>query len=397
MLPRKPNSYSGLRRTGKPRIRAANLYSVPCKPECFDFLRVEEVKRRLEITTRSGSGALIKMTKEQISAEMEAGSNDAAEKAHIPGLTGDEFDHILEIITEPSKVVSVERGREIVLTRDGGVLKYTGHMLCAGAILSKEQGVSVGERIIGLDTMELGHADYSFKPCKAIAFDEAQHMENAQMVSIIPLFYGAMPNLGTYYRTLGGSWPAPTDLLKEGKIKESRETQEHAAADLKRDIIYLAKIMDQSGSDGLNLDTTAAAGDAEFYATLNAVEQVKKGTNLAVEVGMATEMILGMHCELEYQGTLLAGLWPHQQGKLIEKAGASIFGPVVNTKTTKSFPWNLARAVTFIKAVTKSAQIPVHCNMGTGVCGVPMTEIPPVDAVTRAAKAMVEITDIDGI
>ena len=351
----------------------------------------------MEIATRTGSGALVKMTKEQIKTEIEAGSNDAAEKAHVPALTSDELDHILDIMTESGKIVSVERGKEIVLSRDGGVLKYTGCTRYAGAPLSKEQAISIGERIIGLDTMELGHADYSIKPCKAIALDEAHHMENAQMVSIIPLFYGAMPNLGTYYRSLGGPWPAPTDLLKEGKIKESRETQEHAADDLQRDIIYLAKIMNQSGADGFNFDTTAAAGDADFYATLNAIEQVKKETSLAVQVGMAGEMIMGMHCELDYQGTRLAGLWPHQQGRLVEKAGASMFGPVVNTKTTKSFPWNLGRAVTFIKAVTKAVQIPIHCNMGMGVCGVPMTEITPVDAVTRAAKAMVEIADIDGI
>ena len=351
----------------------------------------------MEIATRNGSGVLIKMTKEQIKADLEAGSNDAAGKAHIPALTGDELDRLLEIMMEPTKTVSVERGKEIVLTRDGGVLKYTGCTRYAGSPLSKEQGISIGERIIGLDTMELGHADYSIKPCKAIALDEAHHMENAQMMSIIPLFYGAMPNLGTYYHSLGGPWPAPTDLLKEGKIKESRETQEHAAEDLQRDIIYLANIMDRSGADGFNFDTTAAAGDADFYATLNAIEQLRQETGLAVQVGMAGEMILGMHCELDYQGTRLAGLWPHQQGKLVEKAGASIFGPVVNTKTTKSFPWNLGRAVTFIKAVTKAVEIPIHCNMGMGVCGVPMTEVTPVDAVTRAAKAMVEIADIDGI
>jgi len=124
---------------------------------------------------------------------------------------------------------------------------------------------------------------------------------------------------------------------------------------------------------------------------------VRKETSLPVEVGMAGEMILGMHCELEYQGQRLAGLWPHEQGKLLEKAGASIFGPVVNTRTTKSFPWNLGRALTFIKAVRKAVQIPIHVNMGMGVCGIPMTEITPVDAVTRAAKAMITITGIDGI
>lgn len=56
------------------------------------------------------------MTKEHIRTEMEAGSNDAVEKARIPGLTSDELEHILEIITDPSKIVSVERGKEIVLT-----------------------------------------------------------------------------------------------------------------------------------------------------------------------------------------------------------------------------------------------------------------------------------------
>jgi len=351
----------------------------------------------LEYVTRTGSGPIIKMTKEQIRAELEAGSRDAAEKAHVPELTSDELERVLEIILEPTRIVGLERGREIVLSRDGGVLKYTGCSRYAGIPLSKEQGIIVGERIIGLDTMELGHADYSFKPCKAIAYDEAHHMENAQMMSTIPLFYGAMPNLGTYYQSLGGKWPTPTELLKQGKIKESREAQESAAEDLLRDIMYIARIMYKSGADGLNMDTTAAAGDAEFYASLKAVEQIKKETDLAVEVGMASETILGMHCELEYEGKRLAGLWPHEQGKLIEKAGASIFGPVVNTKPTKSFPWNLARSLAVVKAVRQTVHIPIHVNMGMGVCGVPMTEIPPVDAVTRAAKAMITLTDIDGI
>jgi dimethylamine--corrinoid protein Co-methyltransferase len=355
------------------------------------------VKKSLEYVTRSGSGPIIKMTKEQIKTELEAGNTEAAEKGHVAELSSGELETVLDIMLEPSKIVAVERGKEIVMSRDGGVLKYTGCTRYAGAPISKEQGIIVGERIIGLDTMELGHADYSFKPCRPIAFDEAHHMENAQMLTIVPLFYGAMPNLGVYYQSLGGKWPTPTELLKEGKIKESRETQERAAEDLTKDIMYLAKIMDQSGADGLNIDTTAAAGDAEFYGTLKAIEQIKKETSLAVEVGMASETIIGMHVGLEYDGKRLAGLWPHEQGKLIEKAGASIFGPVVNTRPTKSFPWNLARSLALVKAVSQSVRIPIHVNMGMGVCGVPMTDITPVDAVTRAAKSMITIADVDGI
>ena len=35
--------------------------------------------------------------------------------------------------------------------------------------------------------------------------------------------------------------------------------------------------------------------------------------------------------------------------------------------------------------------------MGMGVGGIPMLETPPIDAVTRASKAMVEIAGVDGI
>jgi dimethylamine--corrinoid protein Co-methyltransferase len=90
-------------------------------------------------------------------------------------------------------------------------------------------------------------------------------------------------------------------------------------------------------------------------------------------------------------------MYPHQQVKVVEKAGATIFGPVVNTNTSKSFPWNLARAVTFVKACTEAASIPIHVNVGMGVGGIPVFETPPIDAVTRASKAMVEIGRVDGL
>jgi dimethylamine--corrinoid protein Co-methyltransferase len=61
-------------------------------------------------------------------------------------------------------------------------------------------------------------------------------------------------------------------------------------------------------------------------------------------------------------------------------------------------PWNLARAVTFVKeTVGRGQHIPVHPNVGMGVCGVPMFEVPPVDAVTRASKSLVQIGKADGL
>jgi dimethylamine---corrinoid protein Co-methyltransferase len=89
---------------------------------------------------------------------------------------------------------------------------------------------------------------------------------------------------------------------------------------------------------------------------------------------MSSEMVLGFHGELEYDGVRLAGLWPHQQLELCEKAGASIFGPVVQHQHAKTCPGTSARSLTFVKACTEIAKIPVHPNVGMGVGGVPMFE-----------------------
>ena len=83
--------------------------------------------------------------------------------------------------------------------------------------------------------------------------------------------------------------------------------------------------------------------------------------------------------------------------ELAQKAGATIFGPVVNMKSTRSCPWNLSRAITFIKACCEKADLPIHANMGMGVGGVPLTNHPPVDITSRASKAMVEICRLDGL
>jgi dimethylamine--corrinoid protein Co-methyltransferase len=112
---------------------------------------------------------------------------------------------------------------------------------------------------------------------------------------------------------------------------------------------------------------------------------------------MAGEFVLGTHGELSHFDRRLAGLFPHQQLKIAEKSGTSIFGPVVNTVTNKTIPWNLSRAITMIKACVEIADIPVHANMGMGVGGLPVCETLPVDMVSVASKAMVEITRLDGL
>ena len=187
-------------------------------------------------------------------------------------------------------------------------------------------------------------------------------------------------------------------LLGRGKIKEAQESYERAVEDAVKDIVFVASAMFESGADGINLDTVGAAGDADFLAGLKASEILKeKYPDICIELGMAGEYVLGLHAELEYKGQRLAGMYPQDQVRMAEEAGVTLFGPVVNVKTNRSSPWNLARVITFVKACCDVAQIPIHANMGMGVGGVPVTNHPPVDITTRASAAMVEICRLDGL
>lgn len=348
--------------------------------------------------TRRGDGALIEMSPEEIMSDLEAGTADAADRGKIPPLSKEELEKLRDIFCDPAKFVSVEPGKEVPLTHDIGTLRVMGDQGNSGVgiPLSRVQGIQVHERALCADTMELGHIDYSFKPVKPVIAMEQQEMENAQLSSVVPLFYGAMPNLGMYYEP-DGPFGNPSDLLPAGKIKEAYKAQEGAVEHATRDMIFVSEKLAGVGCDGINIDTTGAAGDTDFKATLHAVEHIKKNTDLCVEVGMAGEFVLGMHGGFEYGGTKLHGLYCHDQVKVVEKSGADIFGPVVNTKPSKSMPWNLARAVTFIKKTVETSNIPIHVNMGMGVGGSPVFETPPIDSVSRASKAMVEIAGVDGL
>lgn len=352
-----------------------------------------------EYLTRMGDGRPVWMTKEQIMNELEQGTKDIAEKAKIPELTSNDLEHLAEIIMSPQKIVSVKPGNEVVLTNDVGPLKIMGDQSNSGVNIpcSREEAMAIYERVICVDTAELGHIDYSFKPVKPIVSQEQSVLQNVLQMTTLPIFYGAMPNLGLYYAP-DGPFPEPIALIRERKLDEARKSMEAAIKKFIEDMLYIVPRLYAVGLDGLNIDTTAAAGDPDFYAVLKAVEELKKiCPDLCIEVGMAGEFILGFHGELRYDNVRLAGLWPHQQVKLVEKAGADIFGPVVNTKTGKSFPYNLARAVTAVKECARVSSIPIHVNLGMGVGGIPMYETPPLDAVTRASKAMIEVAGVDGV
>ena len=50
-----------------------------------------------------------------------------------------------------------------------------------------------------------------------------------------------------------------------------------------------------------------------------------------------------------------------------------------------------------MKECSRVATIPVHVNMGMGVGAVTVNDHPPIDNVSRASKAMVEICRLDGL
>ena len=352
-----------------------------------------------KILTRMGDGERVRMSSAEIREDIADGTADAAKRGKIPELTAEEQDRIYEIIADPSRIVSVKPGNEVVVSDDGCSMSfYSGQDGGGvGAPLSRMQAVLTYERACGADTTSMGHSDYSFKPVKPIINFEANDYYNISMVTTAPFFYGAQPNLGLYFQP-DGPCPNASELMPLGKIDEAREAQEQAAEYLVDDLVFVARKLAEVGLEGLNFDTCGSAGDADFLAALRAVERIKQEIpDLPILMGASGEFVIGMHGNLFYDGEKLAGLYTHNQARLAEKAGADIFGMAVNTVTTESVQWNLARAATFLKATTEASGIPVHANVGMGVCGVPMMEQPPIDSVTRVSKTLVEIGMADGL
>ena len=302
-------------------------------------------------------------------------------------------------MADPSRVVGVSPGEEVIVTDDGCSMSfYSGQDGGGvGVPMSRMQAILTYERACGADTTSMGHSDYSYKPVKPIINYEMNEYYNISMMTTAPFFYGAQPNLGLYYRP-DGPCPNPAELLPAGKIKEARAAQEEACKHLKKDLVFVGKKLAGVGCEGLNFDTCGSAGDADFLAALLALRELRQEVpQMPIIMGSSGEFVIGMHGEVTFDGRRLAGMYPHEQVKVVEAAGACIYGMAVNTNTSESTAWNLARAVTFCKAAVEAADIPVHVNVGMGVGGVPMMEQPPVDSVSRVSKSLVQIGKADGL
>ena len=353
-----------------------------------------------EILTRMGDGQWIRLSAAQVKEDILAGTKDAADRGKIPELTSAEQEQLFKIVADENRVVGVKPGQEVVLTDDVTSLRMNQDEGAGGGIgipISPPMTMLVQERAYAQDSTLLGAAIGPGMAGKVEINWKMQEIETTQLLLTVPMLYLSGAFLLFYYEPLG-PYGNPADLLPQGKIQESRDAQEEAAAAATEDLVWLGTKLASVGVDCLNLDTTAAAGDAEFYAALKAVQKLKEVVpEIAIKMGMATEFITGVHGQITFNGQRLAGVYPHQQLKMAEEAGVDIFGPVINTNCSKSFPWNIARTVTFVKQTSVVSNIPIHANAGMGVGGVPMHPTPPIDCVSRVAKAMVQIGKVDGL
>jgi dimethylamine--corrinoid protein Co-methyltransferase len=346
-----------------------------------------------KIVTRYGNGILVELTETQLMEDLIAGTQDAADRGRIDPVTQDELDHMADIFKCTHRVVGVDPGSECVLSYDGSPIK----MLRTNVTSDRIMALSIYEKLMGADTLEMGFVDYSYKSIKPNLTFELPLMEQALLSTTAPIMYGAQPNLGLYSQP-DGPFPNPMELLPMGKIDAARDSWEMAVEAAVKDMVYVAGNMVESGVDCILLDTVGAAGDADALAGLKTAQILRETyPDIGIEMGMAGEFVLGLHGELEYEGVRLAGLYNHQMLELAQKAGVNIFGPVINTKATKTTPWNLSRAVTFTKACSDITKIPLHGNMGMGVGAVTLHEHPPIEITSRVSKAMVELCDLDGL
>jgi dimethylamine--corrinoid protein Co-methyltransferase len=351
------------------------------------------------ISTRMGDGERVTMPASELEEEILAGTEDAAEKGRVPRLTEEELERLFGIMAHPSRMVSVEPGQEVIVTDDGCTMSfYSGQEGGGvGVPLSRLQAILVYERACGADTTSMGHSDYSYKPVKSIVNFEMNEYYTASQLTTAPFFYGAQPNMGLYYQP-DGPYVNPAELLARGDIEGAKKTQEDAAEHLRRDLGFVVRKLETVGCEGINFDTSGSAGDADYLAALQAVRDLKSELpHMPIILGASGEFVLGMHGSVEFDGKRLAGMYPHDQVKMAEAAGADIVGVAVNTNTNESVAWNLARAVTLVKAATAASAIPVHVNVGMGVGGVPMMEQPPIDSVSRVSKSLVELGKADGL
>lgn len=71
------------------------------------------------IPTRMGDGSLAWMSRSEVRADLEAGTQDGANRAKVPALGDSELDHLLDIFASKVSFTAVDLGQEVILSCDG--------------------------------------------------------------------------------------------------------------------------------------------------------------------------------------------------------------------------------------------------------------------------------------
>ena len=66
------------------------------------------------IFVRMGDGERVKMSSDQVKEDLLAGTQDAAQRAEIPALAADELEQLFDVFADPSRIVSVPPGEEVM-------------------------------------------------------------------------------------------------------------------------------------------------------------------------------------------------------------------------------------------------------------------------------------------
>ncbi len=222
----------------------------------------------MKILTRMGDSSNVELTKDELRTEFEQGSEYAAKKAKVPVAHRERGRLPRRHVRRPHAHLgraARQRGRD-----DQGRLRQRAQLLAhverrgrAGQPRGRRAPLRVDARLRldgGLAQRLLGEAAALPQGARACCTSSCSWRRRSSRCST-----ASCPTWGC---TTGpdGSFENPSDLMPIGKIDEARETQEDAPArPASTDCIEMSDCMLEMGADGIDFDTVASTGDAEFY------------------------------------------------------------------------------------------------------------------------------------
>ena len=103
-----------------------------------------------KILTRMGDGERVWMTPAEIREDIQAGTADAAKRAKIPELSAAEQEQLYAIMADPSRMVSVKPGEEVIVTDDG----------CSMGFYSGQDGGGVAKDLAAIQQINQSLVDW---------------------------------------------------------------------------------------------------------------------------------------------------------------------------------------------------------------------------------------------